>query len=92
MLENDEKENGHKTDDGREVWRRYTLIENIVKVHVFEERMPLNLFRIGLSGAKSTSRIASQKLVSVSELGYKDRADNTTFCSIDTASRGIVMG
>lgn len=37
-------------------------MENVVKVDIFEEWLSLNLFRVGLSRAKSTSRVASQKL------------------------------
>jgi hypothetical protein len=45
------------TYDGREVRRRNTLVENVVKVNVLEEWMLLNLFRIALARSKTTGRV-----------------------------------
>jgi hypothetical protein len=46
-----------ETHDRWEVRRRDTLVEDIVKTDVLEERMLLDLFGIALTRSKTTSRI-----------------------------------
>lgn len=50
------------TYDRREVRGRDALVQDIVEVHVLEERMSLDLLRIALSRAESPCGVASEKL------------------------------
>ena len=50
------------THNRREVRRGNPLVEDIVKVDVAEERMPLDLLGIGFTGTKTTSRVAREEL------------------------------
>ena len=47
----------NETHDSREVRRGNSLIENVIEINVLEERMLLDLFRIGLTRSEATSRI-----------------------------------
>ena len=48
---------GNVTYDSREVRRRNTLVENVIKIDVLEEWMLLDLFRIALARSKTTGRV-----------------------------------
>lgn len=48
--------------DCGEVWRGYTLVKNIIPVDVFEERLPLDLLGISLSGTKAAIGVSSKEL------------------------------
>lgn len=43
--------------DGREVRRGNTLVEDVVEINILEERMLLDLFRIGFTRSEATGRI-----------------------------------
>ena len=50
------------TYDSREVRWWNTLVQNIIKADILEERMSLDLFCVGLSGAQTTSGVTCQQL------------------------------
>jgi hypothetical protein len=83
------------THNLREVWRGYTFVMHIIPIHVLEKRMTLNLQRIIWTGSQSSSGIPSeqlQKVVSVGLHACAARQMARTFCRIDTASLGMVIG
>ena len=55
--------------DGREVWRRDTLVENVIPANVSEERLALDFDSIVLARAQPPLRVPGEKLqITVSEL------------------------
>lgn len=75
-----------------EVRRRNALVENIVEADVLEEGMALDLLGVGLSRTKTAQRVASQELQLMSMAVELIEDVVRTFCRMETASRGIVMG
>jgi hypothetical protein len=64
---------------------------HIIPIHVLEERVTLNLQCIIWTGSQSSSGIPSEQLQGhVSESSARQMA--RTFCKIDTASLGMVIG
>ena len=51
-----------QTYDGWEVWWGNALMQNVIEIHVLEERMSLDLLCIALSRTKTSCRVASQQL------------------------------
>lgn len=51
-----------RTYDRREVRGRDALVQDVVEVHILEERMSLDLLRIALSRAQSPCGVARQEL------------------------------
>jgi hypothetical protein len=52
-----------RVSDSREVRRRDTFVVDVIKVDVLEEEVALDVFRVGLGGAESASRVSSEELV-----------------------------
>lgn len=81
------------THNLREIRRRYPLVKNIIKVDIFEERLSLDFFSIFFTGTKSSIGIALKELeTNPLLLVLQEIEDFLTFCKIETASLGIVMG
>ena len=50
--------------DRREVRRRDAFVEHVVKVDVLEEKVALDVFRVGFARAKSSQRVSREELAS----------------------------
>lgn len=69
-----------KTHDGWIIGWRNSLVENIIKVGVLEERMALNLLSIALARAQSSRRVTGQELIWVKcELKSIDKGHDVPF-------------
>ena len=86
-----ESRKGASTYDSRKVRRRDALVEHIIEIDIFEERLPLELFCVFFARAKATSRIPCQQLHMWTNMHHK-LFRRLTFCKIETASLGIVIG
>lgn len=80
------------TYDSRKVRRRDALVQYIIEIDIFEERLPLELFCIFFARAKATGRIPCQQLNQMWTNMHHKYLRRLTFCKIETASLGIVIG
>ena len=83
---------GTSTYNLREVWRGYTFIKDIIPTDVLEEGVSFDVESIIGTGSKATSWISRKKLICKSATISSKQEFMQTFCKIETASFGIVIG